>query len=112
MRVPTASPPMMVIAMELYIGSVTSGSMPTIVVRDAISTGLTLDTVASTTAVYGDFFSSVCNLFISSTSTIAFFTIMPISPIIPIIAMNVIGWFVINNDGTTNLTLLSQVEKA
>ena len=90
----------MVIAIELYIGSVTRGIIPTIVVSDAINTGRTLETVASTTAVYGGFFSSVCSLFISSTSTIAFFTIIPINPNIPMIAINVIGWFVANSDGT------------
>lgn len=50
MRVPTVSPPIIVMAMEPYIGSFTSGIMPTMVVREAISTGRTRETVASTTA--------------------------------------------------------------
>ena len=36
MRVPTVNPPMMVTAMEPYIGSVTSGIIPTMVVSEAI----------------------------------------------------------------------------
>ena len=42
---------MMVMAIEPYMGSVTSGIIPTMVVSDAISTGRTRDTVASMTAV-------------------------------------------------------------
>ena len=42
---------MIVMAIELYMGSPTKGIMPTIVVSEAISTGRTRDTVASTTAV-------------------------------------------------------------
>ena len=49
--VPTANPAIIVIAIEQYIGSTTKGSIPTIVVSDAISTGRTLDTDASTTAL-------------------------------------------------------------
>ena len=54
--VPTVSPPIMVMAMEPYMGSPTRGIMPTMVVSDAIVTGLTRDTVASMTALYG----SIC----------------------------------------------------
>ena len=50
MMVPMVSPPMMVTAIEPYIGSPTKGIMPTMVVSDAISTGRTRETVASTTA--------------------------------------------------------------
>ena len=51
MMVPTVRPPMMVMAIELYMGSVTRGIIPTMVVSDAISTGRTRETVASMTAV-------------------------------------------------------------
>ena len=60
--VPTVSPPIMVMAMEPYMGSPTRGIMPTMVVSDAIVTGLTRDTVASMTALYGCTCSSFCNL--------------------------------------------------
>ena len=49
--VPTVSPPIIVIAIEPYMGSPNSGIMPTIVVSEAISTGRTRDTVASMTDV-------------------------------------------------------------
>ena len=39
MIVPTVSPPMMVMAMEPYMGSPTRGIMPTMVVSEAMSTG-------------------------------------------------------------------------
>ena len=51
MIVPAVSPPIIVIDIELYIGSLTRGIIPTIVVSEAISTGRTRDTVASITAV-------------------------------------------------------------
>ena len=41
---------MIVRAIEPYIGSPTSGIIPTMVVSEAISTGRTRETVASTTA--------------------------------------------------------------
>ena len=53
MIVPAVSPPIIVIDIELYIGSLTRGIIPTIVVSEAISTGRTRDTVAWITAGEG-----------------------------------------------------------
>ena len=90
MMVPIARPLMMVTAIAEYIGSVISGSIPRMVVRLAIITGRVRLTVAFTTASYGCIPSSVSRV-ISSTSTMPFFTIIPISPMKPMIAMNVNG---------------------
>ena len=50
MMVPTASPDMIAAAMELYMASVMSGSMPRIVVYEAITTGRVRLIAAVTTA--------------------------------------------------------------
>ena len=70
------------------------------VVSEAMITGRTREMVASMTARSGSMRSSVCNRLISSTSTMAFFTIIPTKPITPMMAMNVNGWRKRSNAGT------------
>ncbi len=90
MSVPTTSPLIIATAILAYIGSVRSGTIPIIVVNDVSSTGRVRDMVAFTSALN---FSTPLAISISasSISTIAFFTIIPINPNEPIIAMKVNG---------------------
>ena len=48
--VPTNSPAIIATAIDPYMGSLTNGIIPNIVVNEAIVTGRTLDMVASITA--------------------------------------------------------------
>ena len=83
--VETNKPPMIVAAIPANIASPSNGSIPRIVVPEAIVTGTIRVLVASITALTGASPLSICKP-ISSTSTIAFFIFIPISPNNPSIA--------------------------
>ena len=88
--VPTSKPLIMATAMLAYIGSLSNGSIPRMVVKDASNTGLAREIVAFMRAAC--FAAPLAIRFSASfKSTIAFFTIIPISPNEPMIAIKVNG---------------------